>query len=377
MESRPLGSTGLDVSVLGFGAMRIPGKPPEEVSPILRRAIELGVNYIDTAPGYGDSEVLIGHGLQGLDVSRLVISTKSSPDSDPTADAVRRRVEESLKRMGIPQISVLQFWGLNTPEVSAKVLAGGGPLEGARRLQEEGLVRHVGFTTHGMPKDVIALMETGEFASVTGRYHYLDVVYDPIATRARELGMAFVAMTPLGQGWLAKPSPALQAAVGKERGPVEFALRYIAARPEVSTIIVGVGSLAELEEAYAALGGTLGEGAELRAVGQQVRERIAQLVPPATYCTGCRACLPCPEGVNIPELLRLNNLLRAYDLFEWCADRYKLMGNAAHWYPGVKADKCTECGDCEPRCPEALPVIRLLKALHDDLYSGERGRRSH
>jgi len=375
MEYRPLGSTGLSVSLLGFGAMRIPGKPADEVAAIIRRALELGVNYLDTAPGYGDSEVLIGHALAGLDTSGLVISTKSSPDGDSTADAVRKRAEESLQRMGIPQITVLQLWGVNTPEVAAKALAKGGPLEGVRRLQEEGLVRHVGFTTHGLPADVIALMETGEFDSVTGRYHYLDTVYDPVRERARELGMAFVAMTPLGQGWLARPTPKLQEGLGKRR-PVEFALRYIAAHPGISTAIVGVGNLEELEEAHQALGGDLGDAEELTTIGRDVRERVAELVPPGTYCTICRACLPCPEGLNIPELLRLNNLLRAYDLVEWSQDRYQFMGNAGHWYPGVKADRCTKCGECEPRCPERLPIVALLEALHDDLYAGERGRRS-
>ena len=94
------------------------------------------------------------------------------------------------------------------------------------------------------------------------------------------------------------------------------------------------------------------------------------------YCTQCRECLPCPENINIPELLRLSNLLRAYDLVDWCKDRYKFMGNAGNWYPGVKADKCTECGECEPRCPEQLEIVRLLRALHEALYEGERGRLS-
>ena len=375
MEYRLLGSTGLKASVLGFGGMRIPGKPADEVSAIIHRALELGINYLDTAPGYGDSEVLIGQALAGVDTSGLIISTKSSPDGDTTADAVRKRVEESLRRIGVPQITVLQLWGVNNPAIAAKALAKGGPLEGVRQLQAEGLVRHGGFTTHGPARDVIALMETGEFDSVTGRYHYLDVVYDLVRQRAQELGMAFVAMTPLGQGWLARPTPRLTEAIGGRPG-VEFALRYTAAQSGVSTIIVGLGSMAELEEAYQAIGGDLGEAEEPSALGRQARERIAELMPAGTHCTVCGQCLPCPADLNIPELLRLNNLLQAYELVEWCQDRYKLMGNAGHWYPGVKADNCTQCGDCEPRCPERLPIIRLLKELHEELYAGERGRRS-
>ena len=372
MHYRPFGSTGLDVSLLGFGGMRIPDKPPRDVADLLDRALELGVNYIDTAPGYGNSEELIGKALSGRDTEGIVFSTKTNSGSDPDADAVRRRVEQSLERMGIAEITVLQMWGVNDPETAAKVLAKGGPLAGARKLQDEGLVRHVGFTTHALPEDVIPVMETGEFVSVTGRYHYLDPIYDPVRERARELGLAFVAMTPLGQGWLARPTPELLDAIAGH-DPVELALRHTASRPGVSTIIVGISTMDDLEAAHAALGGELGDPQELARLVAGVHDRMARALPGA-YCTECRQCLPCPAGVNIPELLRLNNLLRAYGLADWCKDRYKFMGNAGNWYPGVKADQCTECGDCEPRCPEGLPIIRLLKALHEDLYEGERGR---
>lgn len=372
MEYRPLGSTGLDVSLLGFGGMRIPDEPEEHVAALIHRALELGINYIDTAPGYGNSEELIGQALSGRETGELAISTKTNSGSDPDADAVRRRVEQSLERMGIPQITVLQMWGMNDRETASKVLAKGGPLAGARKLQDEGLVRHVGFTTHALPEDALAVMETGEFVSVTGRYHYLDLAYEPIRGRAAELGMAFVAMTPLGQGWLARPTPSLLEALSG-RDPVEFALQHTAARPGISTIIVGFRNLGELQAAHAALGVAPGNADELTSQAAQVHERLIGALPGAC-CTGCRECLPCPAGLNIPELLRLNNLLRAYDLVDWCKDRYKLMGNAGNWYPGLKADRCTDCGECEPRCPEHLAIVSLLKALHDALYEGERGR---
>jgi predicted aldo/keto reductase-like oxidoreductase len=374
MQQRPLGSTGLTLSVLGFGAMRIPGRPEEEVAALIGRALDLGVTYIDTAPGYGDSEALIGKAVQGRDLTGVVFSTKTHVGSDRDADAVRRRAEESLTRMGLDRLDVLQMWGINTWEMAKQVLAPGGPLEGARRLQGEGLVGHVGFTTHALLADAIRVLETGEFASVTGRYHYLDPVYDPLRERAAELGFGFVAMTPLGQGWLAKPTAALQDALGGE-DPVSFALRWIMHHRGVATAIVGLSSLPELAAAHAALGGDLGATDHYLAAAEQVHARIVEALG-AEYCTGCRECLPCPVDLNLPELLRLNNLLRAYDLAEWCKDRYKFMGNGGTWYPGVKADRCTECGECEPRCPERLPIIRLVQALHEDLFEGERGRLS-
>jgi len=304
----------------------------------------------------------------------VVFSTKTHVGSDGDADAVRRRVEQSLQRMRLPRLNVLQMWGINNWEMAEQVLARGGPLEGARRLQDDGLVEHVGFTTHALSEDALRVMDTREFVSVTGRYHYLDAVYDPLRARAMELGMAFIAMTPLGQGWLAKASPALRDAL-KGEDPVNFALRWSANQPGLTTAIVGVSSMQELEAAHAAIGGDLGDAEAYHAGAEHVVARMTEALGP-NYCTGCRECLPCPVDINIPELLRLNNLLRAFDLLDWCKDRYKFMGNAGTWYPGVKADRCTECGECEPRCPERLQVIRLLAALHEDLFEGERGRLS-
>lgn len=374
MQYRPFGETGLRVSVLGFGGMRIPNKPPDEVAALLGRALDLGVTYIDTAPGYGNSEELIGEALRGRDLSGVVFSTKTHLGSDKDADSVRRRAEQSLQRMCIPRIDVLQMWGVNNWDMAREVLAPNGPLEGARRLQNEGLVRFVGFTTHALPNDARRIMETGEFVSITARYHYLDPAYDPLRELAGELGMAFVAMTPLGQGWLAKPTPALQEVLGNE-DPVEFALRWIVNRRGVTTAIVGISNMRELEAAYAAIGDGLGTPESYQVTGERVISRMIEALG-ADYCTGCRQCLPCPQDINIPELLRLNNLLRAYDLVDWCKDRYSFMGNGGTWYPGVKADRCTECGECEPRCPEGLPIVQLLRRLHKDLFAGERGRLS-
>ena len=371
MEHRPLGQTGLNVSIQGFGGMRIPNQPQDEVTELLNRALDLGVTYIDTAPGYGNSEELIGNAFEGRDTSGVVFSTKTN---DKEADAVRARVETSLQRLKRDQISVLQLWGVNDREDAAKVLGPGGAVEGARKLQDEGLIAHLGFTTHALTHHALEVMESGEFVSVTGRYHYLDTAYDALREKAIELGMGYVAMTPLGQGWLARPSDALRAALG-DYSPVEFALRYTAHLPGVTALIVGISNLAELEEAHAALGGELGDPAELMSRGDEIRETLRAAVG-EDFCTLCGECLPCPANINIPELLRLNNLLRGYDLVDWGKDRYKLMGNAGNWYPGVKVDHCTKCGDCEPRCPEKLEITRMLDALHEELFEGERGRMS-
>ena len=144
----------------------------------------------------------------------------------------------------------------------------------------------------------------------------------------------------------------------------------------MTTLIVGISNMAELDAAYHAIGDDLGDAAALSAKGDQLRRTIQDRLG-ADYCTGCRKCLPCPENINIPELLRLNNLHKAYDLDGWVKDRYKFMGNAGNWYPGVKADNCTECGECEPRCPENIEIIRLLRNMHEEHFEGERGRLSN
>jgi len=373
LEFRDIGRTGLRSTILGFGAMRIPDSPPDEAIATVRRAVELGINYIETSPGYGDSEVHIGQALEGVDKSDLIISTKSHVGGDKTAWAVRRKMERSLERLKVNHLRFYQMWGINNLDLFAEVTKPGGPLEGARQGRAEGLIDHIGFTTHAQPEEIITMLESGEFESVSLLHNIIDRRALPAIQRAGELGIGVVHMTPLSQGMLANPSPTLCEAYAPFT-PREIALRYLASLLQTSTIIAGPKNRIELEQNVMAMEAFAGWTEQHQEAFLHAEGYYDRLGP--DYCTLCRECMPCPENVNIPELLRLNNLLVAFELESYCRDRYAFMGNGGTWFPGVKADQCTKCGICEERCPKKLRVIELLDGLHDRLYAGDRGRLS-
>ena len=148
MICRPFGITGKEVSVLGFGGMRF-GPDDDRGAELVRHVLASGINYIDTAPTYCDSrsESIIGRGIRGWK-GVFYLSTKSTFGQDPTADAVRRRIEISLERLGVETITFFNMWGVNSLGLFREVMAPGGPFEGAVRAREEGLVEHICISTH-------------------------------------------------------------------------------------------------------------------------------------------------------------------------------------------------------------------------------------
>lgn len=368
MIYRNHGKSGLKVSLLGFGGMRIPSVSEDEAIRTLIKAKELGINYYETAPGYGDSEEKIGRALKHIKREDILLSTKSCIENDLTGKAMRERLNTSLKRLKTDYVDFYQMWGINSLESYHKVARKYGPLEEAVRAKDEGIIKHIGFTTHALPSEILEMMENEYFESVTFRYHALDTRCNAVLEKAEKLGLGVVAMTPLCQGMITSPSEKLKAIVGMDVR--DFNLRYIASRPQVSTIIAGMKSEKEVEENAKSIN-DFNWGEEDEKVFSRITDMLESF---SEYCDFCLKCLPCPKNVNIPELLRLNNFLKVFELKDYCLDRYKLMGNGGSWYSGVKADKCNECGECIPKCPRNLPIIEILKFLHGALFVGERGR---
>jgi hypothetical protein len=183
MQYRRFGRTNLRISVLTFGAMRIPfgdlspqerTRAEENAFLTMKRALEVGVNHFETARGYANSEHLIGMSLPHLPVEReeLVITTKIAPT--PTADEMRRYIEESCQRMGIDYIDNLDLHGINNYELLEMSVCKGGCLDGIRRAMQEGIVRHLGFSTHAPLEVIVDTMRTGEFESVNLHYYYFN-----------------------------------------------------------------------------------------------------------------------------------------------------------------------------------------------------------
>ena len=367
MQYRNFGKTGLRISALGFGAMRLPmkGEHVDEDKAIetIHRAFELGVNYIDSAYFYNnhESEMVVGKALKGWR-DKIIVSTKN-PDGSVDAATWRKVLEEQLRKLDVDKIDVYHFHGLNWSEFEDHITRPGGAMEAARKAQDEGLFTYLSFSFHDSPEALVKLVDTGEFTSVTCQYNLLDRANEPGIARAHEKGMGVVIMGPVGGGRLGAPSPEIQQLLpGGSKSTPEIALRFVLSNPNVSCAISGMSEVKMVEEncATASREEPLSQEERAAVLAQlEEKRKLAEL-----YCTGCEYCLPCPHGVDIPKNFSAMNAYRVYGLKDHAARRYRELAEK-----NASAAFCEECGQCEPKCPQKIPIIDQLKETEKTLGS--------
>jgi hypothetical protein len=373
MLYRTLGSTGKKISALSFGCMRYHENEEAGVAAI-RRAVELGVNFFETAINYGaknekeyiggNSELILGRGLKGLR-DKVYISSKCPPEAEAynNADGARRAVDISLKKLGIDKIDFYNLWSVNSWAGFEKAIAKGGTLEGIQRARAEGLVAHIGFTTHAKPEEVVKMMETGLMENVTVSFNLLQRAYEKIPSRAQELGLGVIVMNPLAGGMFSETADLLQAKLNQGKASlVEVGLRFVLSHLPVTTALSGMRTVAEVEENVRITNEnrlfSAAEMAHLNAVAADFKKKEE------TLCTTCGYCQPCPQEVNIPFIMRSHNLQTLYGFKAQAKNDYNVIGKLP-WIKGKKADACTECGECEPKCPNKLDIIQRLKQCRE------------
>ncbi len=377
MQFRRFGKTGISVSTLGFGAMRLPQHDDgtcdiEKSTPLIRRAIDLGINYIDTAYGYikGTSEVAVGKGIKGYDRESLHLATKIpvGEEEKATAASWRSRLEESLKRFDTPYIDFILFHGLRWSAFTDWVSKPGMALDEAREAQSEGLVHHVCFSSHDTPDNIKKLVDTAEFEAMLVQYNFLDRNNEQVITHAAEKEMGVAVMGPLAGGRLAVP----QGIALDEEGVMtlsipRLALRFAWNNPNVAAALSGMNELDQIEE-------NASEADRFAKLNDDELSEIERLIArnrklSELYCTGCGYCVPCPNNVNIPENFRYMNWYRAWGLEKEAKEAYAKLGGENNWGPwigkieGLKAEACIECGECLPKCPQNIPIIEQLKEV--------------
>jgi len=358
------------ISVFTFGAMRIPPVTEDEAIATILRAVELGINHLETARGYGTSEELLGKAMPLLKRENIYITTKIPPTPDP--DEMRRWIEESLNRMNISYIDNFDIHGLNNQELLDLTLKPNGCMKAVRKAMDEGIIRHLGFSTHAPLDIILKSMRTGEFESVNLHYYYFNQRNYPAIRLAEEMDMGVLIISSSDKGGQLFNPPKLLSELTAPYTPIEFKHRFNLADSAITTLALGAASPHEFG-AHLTVADHTGPLSEMeRAILSRMDAQLKTLG--ATYCSVCYECLPCPEEIHIPEVLRLRNLAKAFDMVKFGKYRYKMFGNAGHWFPGVPADRCTDCGDCLSRCPLNLKIPTLLRETHD-LLSGEVGKR--
>jgi uncharacterized protein len=371
MQHRQYADTDLRLSALGFGAMRLPDDDDFAVECMVH-ALENGVNLIDTAPGYrggeddsrGSSERLVGRALQQVNRDEVYLSTKNASGA-PSAEAWREELEQSLENLQTDYIDFYQLihaikWESYTEKFRPNAW------DEALKAREEGLIRHFSFSSHDSPENIIKLLEEGIFESCIIQYNLLDRKNEPVIDYARENGISVFVMGPVGGGRLGMRSEKIESIVPGVKSTPELALRFVLSNPGVTTALSGMNTIEMIDEniATASLEEPLSDD-ELTAIEETLQENkaLAEL-----YCTGCDYCMPCPQDVGIPRIFAAMNMHRVWGLTEAAKARYARLGPDSR--SGLlQADACVECGVCETKCPQDIPIIEQLKESHEALKS--------
>ena len=367
MIYRTLGKTGLKVSQLGFGAMRLPmlGEGDEKAVdrelaiPMIHRAFEAGVNYIDTAVGYcrKDSQRVVGEALKGWR-DKVILSTKNHY-FDEDEKEWWTHLENSLERLQVEYLDIYNHHGVNK-DGFAKINSHVG--KWMRKAFDQGLVKHICCSFHDNKDMLRTLVDSGYPEVITVQYNLLDRSLEDEIEHAKEKGIGVIVMGPVAGGKLGVSNEVLEAMVpGVERVP-ELALRFVLANPNVSIALSGMSTMAQVEENIEVASKEVSLGVEDQALIDEHLVRLKNMAD--LYCTGCRYCMPCSSEIRIARVFELYNQGKVYGLWQEAKSGYAKLQR-----DGKDASACTECGECEEKCPQNILVRAQLKEAHEALAS--------
>jgi len=328
------------VSKLGFGGIPIQRVTEEEAIAVVRRCLDLGINYIDTANGYTNSEERIGKAISGRR-ERLIIATKSSSRN---RDEVASHLQQSLKSLGAESIDLYQFHNVSDFNTLDRVLDPDGLMGVVQEAKEKGQVKHIGISSHQI--DVAkAAVKSGHFETIMFPFNFITCeAAEELLPLAREHDVGFIAMKSLAGGILDN---------------ITIAFKYLLQFPDV-VLLVGIEKIPEIEEIIQVLEGswqlTEAEHNEI----QRLREELG-----TTFCHRCDYCQPCTAGIRISTVMTF-----APSLSRRAPER---LFSGVYAESMEKATDCTKCGECEERCPYHLPIREMIED-YSNWYQAEKSK---
>ncbi len=378
MEKTMFGRYQDPISVLGFGTGHLPevelhGKvcpDQDRINEMVSYAYEHGVNYFDSAPLYlnGQCEQALGEAVRPF--RREVFLAGKLQGERVKEKRQRQALEQTLKKLGTDYLDYYFFWGINRYFFEEFILRAG-VLEDVFHMKEEGMVRRLAFSFHGAPDEIRYIIDRAEeqgfpFDACLVQYNLLDRKNEGMISYAHGKSIGTLAMGPAAGGRLAVPSDLYRRLTGKENpATYDLALRFAMGNPDMDCVLSGMDSLEAVKENIQTAEDMAGGGDSWDSLQDSVDrlQKFGEL-----YCTGCRYCQPCPAGIRIQDIFKCYTYHNVYGLDGYAKGaylEYLRRGNAYY------AD-CRQCGLCESKCPQGLPVRKELERV-DQVLRGLRG----
>jgi len=393
MKYRRFGRTNLSMPVISCGGMRyqhswkdeeaagITSEGQANLESTIERALALGINHIETARGYGTSEIQLGRILPRLPREKMIVQTKVSPCADPKEFLAT--FNKSMSNLGLDYVDLLGLHGINNEELLDFSLRPDGCLKVARQLQKEGRVRFIGFSTHAVPRVILKAIESDEFDYANLHWYFVNPLNWTAVLAATKRDMGVFIISPNDKGGKLQDKPAKMAELCAPLSPMQFNDLYCLARPEVHTLSCGAARPTDFDDHIEALKHYDRAAETIAPIERRLREEMARVLG-QDWCERWNEGLPeyseAPYQVNVIEILRLWTYAKSLGLVEWGRMRYNLLGgNGGHWFPGEMADKIAD----EQRLlaavaknPFSARLPQVLQEAHQMLFDEPKKRLS-
>ena len=347
---------------------QVPAAGQANLEATIARSMELGIHHIETARGYGSSEMQLGPVLAKYPRESMILQTKVMPK--PTAREFLETFETSMAYLKQDHVDLLSIHGINNRQHLDETLRKGGCLEVCRQLQREGRVRHVGFSTHATPDVISEAIRSDEFDYVNLHWYFVNDLNRTCVAEAAQRDMGVFIISPNDKGGKLYLELPKMRSLCAPLTPMQFNDLYCLARPEIHTLSLGAAKPSDFDEHIAGLEHYEQAAQAVESIDRRLREEMERVLG-ADWCRRWWAGLPefvaVPGEVNLVEILRIWTYAKPLELTEWAKFRYNMLGNADHWFPGEHVEKLdwSRLNEVIRRSPFADRLAGILREAHD------------
>ncbi len=343
----------------------------------IRRAVDGGMNHIETARGYGTSEIQLGCILPSLPREKIIVQTKIGPKNS-AADFLEA-FEISLSNLKLDYVDLLSIHGINNDALLEQTLTSGS-LRVAQDLQRQGRVRHIGFSTHAPLRTILKAIATDTFSYVNLHWYYFDQINRPAVDAAAARDMGVFIISPNDKGGKLYTPPAKLTRLCTPFTPMGFNDLFCLSHPQVHTLSIGMSRPSDIDAHLQVLPFVERAAAHIMPVQQRLETEFERQLG-GDWAAGWHRNLPdlddTPSSIPVYQILRMYGMSKAFDMSDYGKMRYNLLGSGGHWFPGAKAGENVDWPAVEQKLaqhPLAKRIVHSLKEAHSLFNAGDHKR---